>query len=110
MKNNENEKAVIKALINYLLEGGQTRGTKIKLRELFQYGIRDLALVDEALHEWRAQGYLVILKEPAECAPDDYCVEMLSFIDQKSPIKGWLNWQESPEAKSVPPRPNENIL
>ncbi len=37
--------------------------------------------------------YLRLLKEPEQCAGDDYCVEMLSLIDQKRPVKGWLDWE-----------------
>ena len=36
---------------------------------------------------------LRILKPYKESEPDEYCIELLRFLDQKSPIKGYLNWK-----------------
>ncbi len=38
---------------------------------------------------------LNIIKPYRECQPDDYCIELLKFIEQKSPIKGYMNWKDT---------------
>ena len=41
---------------------------------------------------WEQEGYLRILRTPDQTGGDDYVVEMLKYIDQKSPIPGFLNY------------------
>lgn len=81
--------------LNYILEGRQVspEGTKITARHILVCGKNDLASIEAALEIWQRRGDIRIIKNLRQCAPEDYCIEMLSFIDQKSPIKGWLNWE-----------------
>lgn len=81
--------------LNYILEGRQLspHGTKIMASDLLTYGRHDLVTISEALNLWEKAGYIRILKPFAECGLGDYCIEAITFIEQKSPIKGWLNWQ-----------------
>jgi len=81
--------------LNYLLEGRQQspHGTKIKAADLLTYGRHDLATITESIVRWEKAGHLRILKPFDNCSPEDYCIEALTYIEEKSPIKGWLNWQ-----------------
>lgn len=84
---------VLAARINHALEAGPTFGSKIKKRLLLEGAKGDTATLKECLIEWEARGLLKVLKKVDECASEDDCVEMLSFVGEKSPFKGWLNWQ-----------------
>lgn len=66
---------------------------KIEAKHLLVYSKNDSAVVTDSIQDWSQRGILKILKSYSECAPDDYCIEMLKFIDQKSPIKGYMNWE-----------------
>ena len=44
------------------------------------------------LQRWETQGYLRVLGNPNELADDAPIVEMLRYIDGKSPIPGFLNF------------------
>lgn len=80
----------LKAGINRILEDGVF---KIKARHLNVYSKGDIEVIEHFIPEWEKLGYLKIIKPYGQCAPNDTCVEMLQFIDQKSPIKGFLNWE-----------------
>jgi hypothetical protein len=58
------------------------------------YAKGDMATLKESIVEWESRGILKIIKMPEECGPDDICVKLHRFIDQKGPIKNWLNWNE----------------
>jgi len=83
----------MKAGINYILEGRSPSSLRINLELLLRYAKGDLETLKECLSIWESAGYLHILKRPERCRPDEDCVEMIQFIEQKSPIKGFLNWQ-----------------
>lgn len=85
----------LRAGLNYILEGRQRspHGTKIKTTDLLVYGRYDELTIEESLIRWENAGYIRILKPFSECSPEDYCIEAKSFIEEKSPIKGWLNWE-----------------
>lgn len=80
----------LKAGINRILEGGVQ---KIKAVHITTYSHGDIEVIDNSLKEWQERGYLRILKPYQDCSPEEHCVEMIKFIDQKSPIKGYLNWE-----------------
>lgn len=50
--------------------------------------------IKQALSEWQKKGYLKILKDPEFALDDEVCVEFLTFFEHKSPIPGFLNWEE----------------
>jgi hypothetical protein len=71
-------------------DGPRTRFPKKYLLRLCR---GDFETLNAALNDWQSKGYLEILKPLAECGDDEACIEMKSFIGQKSPIRGFLNWQ-----------------
>ena len=79
-----------KAGINRMLEDGYKR---IQATHLFTYSFENIELIEESLEKWEKLGVLKILKPYRECSPNEYCIEMLKFIEQKSPIKGYMNWE-----------------
>lgn len=93
----------LRAGINYVLEGRQCspRGTKISAEELVTYGRGDLRTIEEAISKWECAGIVRVLKPFQSCRPSDECIEATRFIEEKSPIKGWLNWQEPEEIRSI---------
>ncbi|HEX2853534.1 MAG TPA: hypothetical protein VHO24_09865 [Opitutaceae bacterium] len=92
---NDDHYKSLRAGINYILEGRQhsPHGTKIKTADLLTYGRYDQATIEESLVRWETAGYIRILKPFSESGPEDYCIEAKSFLEERSPIKGWLNWQ-----------------
>lgn len=86
----EEKKTILRAGLNRMLEDGYK---KINASHLYIYSKHDSQVIEESIKEWSERGILKILKPYHECAPDDCCVEMLRFIDQKSPIKGYMNWE-----------------
>jgi len=88
MSVNEYNKRVLKAGINFILE---ERKTEILQSDLLAYVKGDMETLEASLREWQSLGVLEVLKGPKECRPDDVCVRVFRFIDQKSPIPGWLN-------------------
>lgn len=97
----------LQASINRWLEDGPTCGCLFRYKDLLGAVHNDKAALHHWLDEWQQVGLLRILKNPVLCAPDDYCVEMRSFIGRNSPIKGWLNWEENAEPKAAPPQSND---
>jgi hypothetical protein len=84
-------KGNLKAVLHKVMEDGpRTRFTK---RNLLAFSKGDVVTLKECLEEWQFKGYLEIVKPFEECQDNDVCVDMKSFIDQKSPIRGFLNWQ-----------------
>jgi hypothetical protein len=84
-------KRQIKGVLHKAMEDGpRTRFTK---RNLLAFSSHDAATLTACLHEWQSKGYLRIVKPLSECKDEDICIEMKSFIEQKSTIKGFLNWQ-----------------
>ena len=53
----------------------------------------DVVTLNACLQEWQGKDYLQIIKPLDDCQDDEICIEMKSFIEQKSPIRGFLNWQ-----------------
>lgn len=80
--------------INLILEGRQTspNGTKINKKHLRIYSEGDISGAFSVIKKWEQQNLLTILKNPTDASDDDFCIEMKRFVDQKSPIRGWLNW------------------
>jgi hypothetical protein len=87
---NKYNKDVLKAGINRMLEDGYT---KISAHNLLTYSKTDVEVILSSLDEWEGRGIIKILKPYLDCRPDDQCIEVLRFIDQKSPIKGYMNWE-----------------
>ena len=84
-------KSQIKGVLHKAMEDGpRTRFTK---RNLLAFSSGDTATLNTCLQEWQTRGYLQILKSLSECGDEEICIEMKSFIEQKSPIRGFLNWQ-----------------
>jgi hypothetical protein len=82
---------VLKACLHrYMEDGPRTRFSK---RSLLAFAKGDLATLRMCLEEWQSKDYLRILRPLAECRDEEDCIEMKSFIGQKSPIRGFLNWQ-----------------
>ena len=81
--------------INYILEGRQQSplGTRISRRHILIYSHNKIEEAAQAIEKWKCMGYLTVLKDIRVASDVDSCVEMLRFIDQKSPIGGWLNWE-----------------
>jgi hypothetical protein len=92
---NEETYKVLRAGVNRILEDRQRSvfGTAITSRDLSTYAFGDMATIEVALEKWERAGYIRILKPFRLCRPDEFCIEANSFIEQKSPIKGWLNWE-----------------
>ena len=90
---NDYHKRTLKAGINYILEGLSPEDLRITLALLQRYAENDIETLTECLNLWEKAGYLRILKPPEQCHPDENCVEMIQFVEQKSPIRGFLNWQ-----------------
>ena len=67
------------------------KGEIIEMQLLLRPAGISIAVIDEALTEWESKGFLKILKDPKKCEPRDPCVKMLKFIEEKSPIAGYLN-------------------
>ena len=85
--------------INRHLESGPAcNADHLTATYILIYGHNDLSIIEPALKDWEARGLLKIIKPISECKPEDECVQMLSFIDQKSLFKNFLNW-EDPEPK-----------
>ncbi len=53
------------------------------------YGENGWPQINALLKEWQDKGYLKILRNPEIASDDDICVQMLAYIEQKSP---WPNW------------------
>jgi hypothetical protein len=83
-------KKVLQASINRMLEDGYK---KIKAKHLYTYSKHDIGVVEESIQDWERRGMLKILKPYQDCDPEEDCVELLRFIDQKSPIKDYMNWE-----------------
>ena len=58
---------------------------EIPRKTLRVYGENDWPEIKAALREWEGKGYLRVLKDPEDAADEEICVEMLSYIEQKSP-------------------------
>lgn len=86
-----NIQGIVKACLNRYTEDG--RRTQFTKHNLIAFSKGDTVTLLACLHEWQAKGYLQIVKPLAECQDDDVCIEMKSFIEMKSPLPGFLNWQ-----------------
>ena len=87
---NEQNKNVLRAGINRMLEDGYK---KIKAKHLSTYSLQDVDTIICSLEDWKEKKMLNILKPYKDCHPDEYCIELLRFLDEKSPIKGYMNWE-----------------
>lgn len=86
----EYNKLVLKSGINRMLED------KIKIISRFHlsvFGKGDDDTIAESISEWQDRNILIIIKPYCECASEDECIEVYQFIDMKSPIRGYLNWE-----------------
>ena len=81
----------LRAGINRMLEDGYK---KIRAKHLNTYGFGDSEMIEDATKDWEYKNMLRILKPYKECEPDEYCIELLRFLDEKSPIKGYINWEK----------------
>lgn len=79
-----------KAGINRMLEDGHKI---IEAKHLFIYSFGNTDLIETSLLKWQKTNTAKIVKPYRDCEPDDHCIELLKFIEQKSPIKGYMNWE-----------------
>lgn len=70
-----------------------TASPMIRSGLLCAYGEGDWDSILKHLKIWEQQGILKILKNPEIADPQDVCVEMLMFINRKSSIPGFLNYE-----------------
>lgn len=49
--------------------------------------------VFQLLRHWEAKGYLQILCDPDRAVDTEPIVKMLSYIERRSSIPGFLNWE-----------------
>jgi hypothetical protein len=80
---------VLKAGINRTLD--DTREAGITAETLLGFSGGDWKMVKCALKEWESRGLLQVLSDPEQCASDEICVKMLSYLDRRSSIPGFLN-------------------
>jgi len=62
---------------------------RISRQTIRVYGDANWPSIRAMLGEWESKGYLRILRDPETANDADICVEMLNYIEQKSP---WPNW------------------
>lgn len=86
----EYNKNVLRAGLNRMLEDGYKQ---IRAKHLYTYSKHDEETILSALDDWEKKNMLRILKPYKECLPDEYCIELLRFLDEKSPIRGYMNWE-----------------
>ena len=67
---------------------------KIEAKHLSVFAHHDDQTIQESIQEWEGRGLLKVLKPYSECSPEDHCIELFRFIDQNSPIKGYMNWED----------------
>ena len=80
------------AFINKAMEDGpRDTFTKDQVERLSRAKDKEL---EEVLRKWEELGNVRILKPLTEAKPDEACIQMLRFIGQPSPIKGFLNWED----------------
>lgn len=82
---NERDKLQFKALINRSMDDCAFVYTRGQIIGLNRGG--DLAQACAQLREWEARGLLKFLADPMIVGDDVQCVEMLDYIDKKSPWK-----------------------
>jgi hypothetical protein len=60
------------------------------------YGLvgEDINRIDGLLDEWESKGLLVKLRSIKSSTFGDDCIRMNAYIDMKSPLQGFLNWEE----------------
>lgn len=80
----------LKALINRSLDDIAT--VQIQAGLIGAGGQENWNDIRKSLQKWEKAGYLKILKDPENSKPEDIVVEMISFIDRRSSIPGFLNW------------------
>lgn len=66
---------------------------KIEAKHLYMYSKQDEDTLQISIKDWEEKNMLKILKPYKDCDPDEYCIELLRFLDEKSPIKGYMNWK-----------------
>jgi hypothetical protein len=76
--------------INRYLDDGTRKYTKADLAAL---GENDWINIKTTIADWEARGLARIVRPFDEAAPSDIVIEMLDYIDQKSP---WPNWPVKP--------------
>lgn len=67
----------------------------IKVGVIRGYGNSDWPKIRVTLQKWENEGILKILNDPEGRDASEPCVQMLKYIDQRSSIPGFLNWEES---------------
>lgn len=83
------EKELI-ALINRSLD--DTCQPYIKQGVIAAGGSRDWHKIHHYLKVWQDKNILKLIKDPELADHDETCVEMLSYIDRRSSIPGFLNY------------------
>lgn len=83
----------LKESINRFLDDGARRYTK---KDLGAFGENDWVRIDQCLEEWQKRGLLKIVRPLNKAGAWDVVIEMLDYIDQRSP---WPNWPVKRPAK-----------
>jgi hypothetical protein len=79
-------KGLLHAAINRLLDDGARH---IRRSDIVVFGGSNWSKIKAALTEWEGKGYLRIIKDPEFARDEEVCLEMLNYIDQKSPWRDW---------------------
>jgi hypothetical protein len=74
--------------INRILD--DTGKTGISKRMIEEYGGENWPLINQALEDWRAKGWLRIIKPLEGADSKDIVVEMLNYVDPTGPPPVWL--------------------
>lgn len=93
-KGNSMKKLCIDELINGINRTLDDGGSSIiSVGTVRAYGGCDWIAIRKFLVNLEAKGVLRIIQDPEGALPNVPCLEMYSYIDRKSVIPGFLNWQ-----------------
>jgi hypothetical protein len=77
----------LRAGINHFLDDSHAVYLTRKLVRV--YGDGDWLSINQSLLDWQQRSLLKIIKTPQDAADDEVCIQMLAYIDRKSP---WPDW------------------
>lgn len=86
------DKEVLQGTINRTLD--DTMNSAIRAGLLAAGGAGNWSEIRRCLKQWESEGILKILNDPEGLPSSAPCVQMLKYIHKKSPIPGFLNWEE----------------
>lgn len=90
------QEEVLKAIINRTLDDTAHRfiraGTISAGGGMTADGGRYWPEIHNSLKKWEEAGFLTVAKDPEYAEKSEECVEMHQYIERKSPIPGFLNF------------------